>query len=224
MDVKEEEIPHVKTARNLLSINWSRLTTFSELTQLMYLYYIISCERTKWLRELVNEPYVNDAVIVLMKTTEVKNGNLRFGSYNRNEDHWKFLAFFLLRAGYLNDEGYSSVGFMPARAEEAVKGYLISVHNVTQGGFKATACVTWKRELKDFSEKILQNNLWHEEKLPEHLCAFKYFLEEKAKVDIMHEGELSNFPNYENVAPWHENIIALLTASFPYVIKTTSEE
>ncbi len=219
---KKNKMEYQKTVDKLLAIEWGKLTTESELTSLMYISLVSAIEFAKSLR-IALVLHNNNPRLIQMAAEELETDNLTFGDYNQKGDHYQFLFYFLKKAGHLKayyatdvcEDDY--VKNIPKRVVLHAGVYQERIDSMYHRD-RTMSIFSREKELpKIFSNMLNKIELFKEKNLPEHLLAFKYYLERHIVLDSApggHSDLVNEFEITDRVNIFYERRLDLYKDTF----------
>lgn len=170
-----------KAIKLILGLNWKKLTTFQELTELMYLSWIAATEFAQSLR-LALEVYKDDKMLQKLAKEELHTNNLRFKGYKDRADHSDFLFYFLSTIKMFDTNACVEPGMLRPEVIKVGREYMRRVEMIKKST-RVMSIPSREKELSGFFAQILKNPLFKAKNLPLHLQAYKYFLERHIRID-----------------------------------------
>ncbi len=207
-----------ETVKLLLNIQWKKIKTSAQLTQLMFLSLVTAVEFQESLR-IALDLYPENENLKKMAAGELKTNNLVFSDYRYTGDHWEFLRHFLQKAGVVGMtwKDYRLLAFSDEVYISAVR-YTDSIHGLSPAD-RAMSIFSREEELsKIFSNMLEKIPVFKEEHLPHHLQAFKYYLERHVALDSDeggHQDLVKEFEINDSVNRFYELRLKLYFEAFP---------
>lgn len=213
------------TVKQLLNIQWQRLKTQKELTQLMYISLITAIEFSQSLRIALRLNSENENLLK-MSQGELMTDNLSFADYNKVGDHWEFLFHFLFKHGYVKESrinlGNLWVYHLTRDIGHEVIKEVINYATATEfmpSQDRAMSIFSREEELSKIFQNMLEKvPVFKEENLPEHLLAFKYYLERHIALDSSEGGHhdlVKGLEITDNVDIFYKHRLRLYDGAFP---------
>ncbi len=206
--------------KQLLSIDWSKIQTEKQLTELMFLSLVTAIEFQGSLR-IARDLYPANKNLREMADGELQTNNLIFSDYNYVGDHWEFLQHFLNKAGVIK-EGWKVQDELSNISEDVYRSalkYSICIFADMSYEDRAMSIFSREEELsKIFSDMLEKIPVFKSKKLPEHLRAYKYYLERHIALDSEvggHQDLVKEFKITDEVSHFYELRLNLYLNAFP---------